>query len=199
MDLNGRISAWPWELLAQRSADRHRRGIDDVPVCDPTQRTRPIDLLRPGVGQGPVSQGRHEPFQRGIAPQLQGGPSYRRPGPLPRRAQDIRLLGSAGGPGREHHHPPAHPQFPLALARDHPKRRAESVDFPRGPPRLQPLLHRVPGHGLTLLPPACTLESLGRAAGDSPQAADTAWCRPCTGRGRFPEGSHSGRGYAAPR
>ena len=74
--LEGGITSRPGILLDQRVADRDRRGIDTLPVGHVTERPRQIDLLRPGVGQGPVGQGRHAPCQRRTEPPIAGGPRH---------------------------------------------------------------------------------------------------------------------------
>ena len=66
------------------------------------------------------------------------------------RAQDIRLIGAAGRPGRDHHGPHEHPEVQLALPLDHAELLAEAVDFLLGQHVLEDLPHLVTGHGLPL-------------------------------------------------
>jgi hypothetical protein len=73
MPLERRIIPGPRKLLAQGVADRDRRRSDDVPILDPTERFRRIDLLRLGIGAGTVGQGGHEPVERRVAPPRAGG------------------------------------------------------------------------------------------------------------------------------
>ena len=173
MDLQGRVPPCPRALLAPRLADRHRRGLDDGPVGDPTQRTPEIDRRRSGVGPGPGRQGRPAPFQRRIEPPIAGGPSDRRHLTLQRRTQDIRRIGAPWGPGREHQRPHEHPPLQPALALDDPEGRAQAVDLPLGHHRLQHVPHLVAGHGLALRS-AASRPVLPRSRG----RASTAWGRP---------------------
>lgn len=133
MHLECRVLPGPRKLLAQGVADRDRRRIDYVPILDPTERSRQIDLLGAGIGQSPVGQGGHEPFERLVEPPLEGGTRHAGDFTLQIRAQRIRLVGTAWRPGRDYHSPHEHPEVQLALSRDHAERLAEAADLLRGP------------------------------------------------------------------
>jgi hypothetical protein len=148
MPLDGGIASRAGARLKPRVAPRDGRGLDHVPVRHPAQGTRPIPWLGAHIGQGPRGQGRHAPIQELIEPPLEGGACPVRHLTFHVRAQDIRLIRAARGPGRKHHGAYEHPPVPLARSLDDTELLAEPGDLLLGPRRLEHLPHLITGHGL---------------------------------------------------
>ena len=115
------------KLLAQGIADPDGRGIDDIPILHATQWSRQIDLLRPGIGNGALCQGRHEPFEGRIEPPVEGQPCDWWHLTLQVGPQDVGLIGPARRSRRDHHGPDQHPQVQCAWSLDHATLHAEAV------------------------------------------------------------------------
>jgi hypothetical protein len=147
---DGGVVPRPRKCLTPGVTHRDRRGIDAVPILHATKRTRQINLLCPGVGQGPLGQGFHALLQANVEPPVAGGPRHVWHLTLQVRAQDIRLVGSPRCPRRDHQRPHEHPEVQLALSLNDAKLLAEPVDLLPGPHRLEDLSHLVTRHGLVL-------------------------------------------------
>lgn len=139
MDVDRRVIASPRNVLDQRIADRHRRGIHDVPVLHPAEGSWPIDLLRPCIRQGTLRQRRHTLFEGRVEP-----PRERRardPWHLTLQvgAQDVCLIGAAWRPRRNDHGPHQHSEVQFALSLDHPALLAQAVNLVLRQHRLEDL------------------------------------------------------------
>jgi hypothetical protein len=131
MYLDGGVVPSPWKFLTHGLTHRDRGGIDDGPILHATQRTRQIDLLRPGIRQGQLGQAFHELLQGNVEPPVEGGPRHMRHLKLYGRAQDVLLLGSPRRPRRDHRGSHEHPEVQLALSRTDAELLAELVDLLR--------------------------------------------------------------------
>jgi hypothetical protein len=145
------IVSRPRKRLDQEGSHLTGGGSNAGPVRHPTERSRPIHRLRPGVGQGARSHGRHAPFQGLGAPARAGRPRDWGHGARQRGPQDIRLVGPAWRPGCDDPGPDTHPQVQLALRRDHAARLAPAIALVLGPHRLEHLAYLVACHGLALV------------------------------------------------
>jgi hypothetical protein len=123
---------------------------------DAAQKTRQINLLRSGVGQGAVSQSRHELFQGRIKPAIKGRAGHPWNLRFQIRPQDIGLVGSTRCASRNDHGSDQHPEVQFALPLDHPALRAQSFDFLLGQNCLKHLPHVLTRHVCSLqhAPPA---------------------------------------------
>src|SRR5882724_5121190 len=149
MHLNRRVGSGPGKVSEQGISNRHRRGIDDVPVLHSTQRSRQIDLLRLSIRQGALRQRRHTLLEGRVEP-----PIERRTRDLWHRklqvgAQDVCLIGAAWRPRRNDHRPHQHPEVQFALPLDHPALLAQAVYLLLRQHRLEDLAHLVTCHGLS--------------------------------------------------
>ena len=149
MDLDRRVVASSGKVVEQGIADRHRRGINDVPILYPAQGAWQVDLLGPGVRQGALRQGRHTLLEGHIEPPIERGARDPWHFTLQVGAQDIRLIGAARRPRRNDHRPHQRPKVQLALPLDHPALLAQTINLLLRQHRLEHGPHVVACHVLS--------------------------------------------------